>query len=149
MLYTLGWWFAQQFSVMASLDGSVASYGSAATAAANRQSDCYALAESRFRRQLFLQRAQASLGHPGMRQVEGILNNIRSTTMTLLSSLPWMDEAARAEAVAIVEATEFEAWKRRLGNDTEEDDRTARSWTPVATGAAGCQTPRSLRTSAS
>ncbi|KAH7943763.1 hypothetical protein HPB52_011336 [Rhipicephalus sanguineus] len=137
MLYTLGWWFAQQFSVMASLDGSVASYGSAATAAANRQSDCYALAESRFRRQLFLQRAQASLGHPGMRQVEGILNNIRSTTMTLLSSLPWMDEAARAEAVAIVEATEFEAWKRRLGNDTEEDDRT----TPIVGSGASKAPP--------
>ncbi|KAL3191435.1 hypothetical protein MRX96_059815 [Rhipicephalus microplus] len=64
MLYTLGWWFAQQFSVMASLNGSIASYGSATTAAANRQSDCYALAESRFRRQLFLQRAHASLGYP-------------------------------------------------------------------------------------
>ncbi|KAH7950685.1 hypothetical protein HPB51_028281 [Rhipicephalus microplus] len=122
MLYTLGWWFAQQFSVMASLDGSIASYGSATTAAANRQSDCYALAESRFRRQLFLQRAHASLGYPGMRQVDDIFSNIRDMTVTLLHSLAWMEEAARSEAVAIVEATEFEVWKRYLGNHNDDDD---------------------------
>ncbi|KAL1417572.1 hypothetical protein MTO96_006127 [Rhipicephalus appendiculatus] len=137
MLYTLGWWFAQQFSVMASLDGSIASYGSAAMAAANRQSDCYALAESRFRRQLFLQRALASLGHHGMRQVEDILTTVRNTTMTLLSSVPWMDEAARNEAVAIVQATEFEAWKRRLGNDSAEDERSG-----LIVGSGASEAPR-------
>ncbi|XP_075726098.1 uncharacterized protein LOC142767752 [Rhipicephalus microplus] len=126
MLYTLGWWFAQQFSVMASQDGSIASYGSATTAAANRQSDCYALAESRFRRQLFLQRAHASLGYPGMRQVDDIFSNIRDTTVTLLRSLPWMDEAARNEAVAIVEATEIEVWRRNLGNHNDDDDSRER-----------------------
>ncbi|KAL1417563.1 hypothetical protein MTO96_006119 [Rhipicephalus appendiculatus] len=136
MLYTLGWWFAQQFSVMASLDGSIASYGSAVMAAANRQSDCYALAESRFRRQLFSQRAHASLGHHGMRQVEDILTTIRNTTMTLLSSVPWMDEAARKEAVAIVQATVFEAWKRRLGNDTDDDDSQERQL-PITTHIIG------------
>ncbi|KAH7949751.1 hypothetical protein HPB49_015068 [Dermacentor silvarum] len=117
LLYTLGWWFAQQFSVIASLDGSVASYGSSAKAAANRPSDCYSLAESRYRRQLFLERAHTSLGTGGMRQVEVLLNNIRNTTLTLLSSISWMDEQTRKEATAIVEATEFEAWKPHIGDN--------------------------------
>ncbi|XP_070379822.1 membrane metallo-endopeptidase-like 1 isoform X2 [Dermacentor albipictus] len=122
LLYTLGWWFVQQFSVIASLDGGVASYGSAAMALANRPSDCYALAESRFRRQLFLERAHASLGTAGMRQVERLLSNIRTTTIRLLSSLPWMDAQSRKDAVAIVEATEFEGWKRHLGDNRDDAD---------------------------
>ncbi|XP_072140142.1 uncharacterized protein [Dermacentor andersoni] len=123
LLYTLGWWFAQQFSVIASLDGSVASYGSSAVAAANRPSDCYALTESRFRRQLFLERAHASLGRAGMRQVEVILNKIRHTTMTLLSSISWMDEQTRKEAAAIVGRTEFEAWKPHIADNRDGEDR--------------------------
>ncbi|KAL3172424.1 hypothetical protein MRX96_043339 [Rhipicephalus microplus] len=142
MLYTLGWWFAQQFSVMASLDGSIASYGSATTAAANRQSDCYALAESRFRRQLFLQRAHASLGYSGMRQVDDIFSNIRDTTVTLLRSLPWMDEAARNEAVAIVEATEFEVWRRNLGNHNDDDDIRERPPTMSIVGSRTSEAPQ-------
>ncbi|KAH7949664.1 hypothetical protein HPB49_013481 [Dermacentor silvarum] len=134
MLYTLGWWFAQQFSVVASLDGGVASYGSAAMAAANRPNDCYALAESRFRRQLFLERAHASLGTAGMRQVEGLLSNIRNTTMTLLSALPWMDELARKEAVAIVAATEFEAWKPHLADYRDDEDSQEKL---LAVGSSG------------
>ncbi|XP_075558172.1 membrane metallo-endopeptidase-like 1 [Dermacentor variabilis] len=122
LLYTLGWWFAQQFSVIASLDGGVASYGSAAMALANRPSDCYALAESRFRRHLFLQRAHASLGTAGMRQVERLLSNIRNTTIRLLSFLPWMDAQSRKDAVAIVEATEFEGWKPHLADDRDDAD---------------------------
>ncbi|XP_070379828.1 membrane metallo-endopeptidase-like 1 isoform X2 [Dermacentor albipictus] len=122
LLYTLGWWFVQQFSVIASLDGGVASYGSAAMALANRPSDCYALAESRFRRQLFLERAHASLGTAGMRQVGRLLSNIRATTIRLLSSLPWMDSQSRKDAVAIVESTEFEGWKRHLGDNRDDAD---------------------------
>ncbi|KAK8763274.1 hypothetical protein V5799_034118 [Amblyomma americanum] len=116
MLYALGWWFAQQFSVIASLDGGVASYGSAVLAQANRPIDCYTLAESRFRRQLFLERAHASLGTTGMQQVEEILEKIRNTTIGLLESTPWLDDGARKEGAAIVAATTFEAWKPDLGS---------------------------------
>ncbi|KAH7957926.1 hypothetical protein HPB51_028087 [Rhipicephalus microplus] len=44
------------------------------------------------------------------------------TTSASRNSLPWMDEAARSEEVAIVEATEFEVWKRNLGNHNDDDD---------------------------
>ncbi|XP_054925432.1 uncharacterized protein [Dermacentor andersoni] len=38
------------------------------------------------------------------------------------SSLPWMDVQSRKEAVAIVEATEFEGWKPHLGDNRDDAD---------------------------
>ncbi|KAH7967600.1 hypothetical protein HPB52_000554 [Rhipicephalus sanguineus] len=84
LLYTLGWWFAQQYIVIASPDGGLASYGSAALAQANRPIDCYAITESRFRRELFHERAQASLGSAGLRQAVRLLANIRNTTVAMV-----------------------------------------------------------------
>ncbi|XP_072144044.1 uncharacterized protein [Dermacentor andersoni] len=110
LLYTLGWWFAQKYTVVTSMDGGLASYGSATVAQTNRPIDCYAVTESRFRRQLFHERAQASLGSAGLQRAAELLANIRNTTIAMVKLLPWLDEEARNEAALIVRATQFEPW---------------------------------------
>ncbi|XP_049268901.1 uncharacterized protein LOC119381937 [Rhipicephalus sanguineus] len=115
LLYTLGWWFAQQYIVIASPDGGLASYGSAALAQANRPIDCYAITESRFRRELFHERAQASLGSAGLRQAVRLLANIRNTTVAMVRSVPWLDEEAHNEAALIARKTRLEPWRSEFG----------------------------------
>ncbi|XP_075546556.1 uncharacterized protein LOC142579841 [Dermacentor variabilis] len=118
LLYTLGWWFAQKYTVVASMDGGLASYGSATVAQTNRPIDCYAVTESRFRRQLFYERAQASLGSAELNRAAELLANIRNTTIAMIRLLPWLDEEARNEAAHIVRATEFEPWTSEFGINT-------------------------------
>ncbi|KAH6934940.1 hypothetical protein HPB50_002306 [Hyalomma asiaticum] len=110
MLYTLGWWFAQRYIVMASRDGGLASYGSEVVAQTNRPIDCYAIAESRFRRELFHERAQASLGTAGLRQATELLAKIRNTTVAMVRSLSWFDEDARNQAAFLVRTLQLEPW---------------------------------------
>lgn len=66
------------------MDGGLASYGSATVAQTNRPIDCYAVTESRFRRQLFHERAQASLGSAGLQRAAELLANIRNTTIAMV-----------------------------------------------------------------
>lgn len=115
LLYTLGWWFAQQYAVITSPDGGLASYGSAAVAQANQPIDCYAITESRFHRKLFYETTQASFGPTGLHQAAQFLAHLRKITIDMVRSLPWLDQDARNEVTLILRSTHLEPWRSEFG----------------------------------
>ncbi|XP_065311649.1 membrane metallo-endopeptidase-like 1 isoform X2 [Dermacentor albipictus] len=116
ILEQVAWRFIQDYSYANSYAAAVATFGNIEAVARFRPRNCYSFTESRFQKWLFVWRVREQLQPPLLSTVNAIFEDLRNTTQQLLSdAAPWIDPAARIEAVAILQRLHLEPFWSLFG----------------------------------
>lgn len=118
ILEQVAWRFIEDYSYANSYAAAVATFGNKEAVARFRPRNCYSFTESRFQRSLFMGRVGELRQSPFLSTVKTIFENLRYTTQRLLSdAAPWIDPAARIEAVAILQRLHLEPFWSLFGDE--------------------------------
>ncbi|XP_070378974.1 uncharacterized protein [Dermacentor albipictus] len=116
ILEQVAWRFIEDYSYANSYAAAVATFGNREAVARFRPRKCYSFTESRFQKWLFVWRVGEQLQPRFLNTVKAIFEDLRNTTQRLLSdAAPWIDPAARIEAVAILERLHMEPFWSLFG----------------------------------
>ncbi|XP_070379737.1 uncharacterized protein [Dermacentor albipictus] len=116
ILEQVAWRFIEDYSYANAYAAAVATFGNREAVDRFRPRNCYSFTESRFQKWLFVWRVGEQLQPPFLSTVNAIFEDLRNTTQRLLSdAVPWIDPAARIEAVAILQRLHLEPFWSLFG----------------------------------